>query len=280
MDVRSVGIIVNASKPAAVQAGVEVVGYLQERGIAVYEKPTHSDEVLSSTDLLIVLGGDGTVLAAARLAAPRGIPILAVHLGHFGFITEASPDSLGAAVDAALSGQCDVQERMLLLGQVIRAGTTEPEQTLVAVNDIVVASGAVRMVHVHTEIGGDAVATYAADGVIIASPTGSTGYSLSAGGPLVHPAVRALIITPIAPHTLSARTLMVPDTETIRLTVETQTRDAVAVTTDGQSNVPLTPGDSVVVTRAPYNARFLAVGGPNFYEKIRSRWHYAERLSH
>jgi NAD+ kinase len=277
--VHAVGLIINESKPAAIAAGEQVSSYLSSRGIAVEIVLTESAATLSNAcELLIVLGGDGTVLAAARLAAPRGVPVLAIHLGHFGFITEASPDALLEAVDAAITGACDTQERMLLHAVLTRSGY--PETTLIAMNDIVVASGAVRMVQVHMEVGSDLVATYAADGVIVASPTGSTGYSLSAGGPLVHPSVPAMIVTPIAPHTLSARTLIVPDSEAIRLTIDAETRDAVAVTADGQTNLPLTPGDVVTVTRAPYNAKFLSVGGPNFYQKIRSRWHYAERLSH
>lgn len=279
MSGKVVGLLANDSKPAAVETAARLAQLLIPRGVTVRMAPEHSDDEIAQSDFVVVFGGDGTVLAAARLVAERGTPLLAIHLGRFGFVTEAAPENLVEAVDAALDGRCEVHERMLLTGAIHRGGCSEAEQTLLAVNDIVVASGAVRMVHVHTQVGDDAIATYAADGVIVSSPTGSTGYSLSAGGPLVHPDVKALMITPIAPHTLSARTLLVPDSETIYLTVETQTRDAVAVTADGQTGVSLTPGDMVAISRAPYNVHLLAAGGPNFYQKIRSRWHYGERLT-
>lgn len=279
MSGKVVGLLANDTKPAAVETAAGLAQQLKQRGVQVRMAPESSDDEIAQCDFVVVFGGDGTVLAAARLVAEHGTPLLAIHLGRFGFVTEASPDNLIDAVDAALEGRCEVHERMLLAGAIYRGGSETAETQLLAVNDIVVASGAVRMVHVHTQVGKDAIATYAADGVIVSSPTGSTGYSLSAGGPLVHPDVRALMITPIAPHTLSARTLLVPDTETIFLTVEAQTRDAVAVTADGQTGLSLTPGDTVAISRAPYNVRMLAAGGPNFYQKIRSRWHYGERLT-
>jgi NAD+ kinase len=155
-------------------------------------------------------------------------------------------------------------------------------------NDVVVKSGATRLLHLRTAVGppdgsgdGDAdeVATYAADGVIVAAPTGSTSYSLSAGGPLVHPRAPVLLITPICPHTLNARSLIVPDTETVHLRVtEQDPRDTALVTVDGQIEVALRPGDAVEVSRAPFSARLLSVGGPNFYQKLRARWRYGERL--
>ena len=279
MSGKIVGLLANDSKPAALEAAVGLANVLTQRGVAVRIPPDYTDDEIAKSDFVVVFGGDGTVLSAARLVAAHGTPLLAIHLGRFGFVTEAAPENLDAAVTAALQGHCEVHERMLLAGALYRGDDPLPETHLLAMNDVVVASGAVRMVHVHTRVGEHAIATYAADGVIVSSPTGSTGYSLSAGGPLVHPDVRTLMITPIAPHTLSARTLLVPDTETIYLTIEAQTRDAVAVTADGQTGLSLSPGDTVAVSRAPYNVRLLAAGGPNFYQKIRSRWHYAERLS-
>nr|WP_309685505.1 NAD(+)/NADH kinase [Armatimonas sp.] len=279
MSGKIVGLLANDSKPAALEAAVGLAKVLTQRGVTVRMPPDYTDDEIAKSDFVVVFGGDGTVLSAARLVAAYGTPLLAIHLGRFGFVTEAAPENLDAAVTAALQGHCEVHERMLLAGALYRGDNPLPETHLLAMNDVVVASGAVRMVHVHTRVGEHAIATYAADGVIVSSPTGSTGYSLSAGGPLVHPDVRTLMITPIAPHTLSARTLLVPDTETIYLTIEAQTRDAVAVTADGQTGLSLSPGDTVAVSRAPYNVRLLAAGGPNFYQKIRSRWHYAERLS-
>ncbi|MBC8101308.1 MAG: NAD(+)/NADH kinase, partial [Cytophagales bacterium] len=274
---------------------------LRERGVAVRARELVAERIgqagcapaldneIAETDFVVVFGGDGTLLAAARLVAPHGTPILGIHLGHFGFITEAPPDNLFSAVDAALEGRAIVEERMMLAGQVIR-GDNAPDDascqctlpdSLLGMNDMVVASSAVRIVHITARIGGDLLATYAADGVIVASPTGSTGYSLSAGGPLVHPSVPGLIITPICAHTLNARALVIPDTETVHLTVEAHSSqgDGAVVSVDGQIETPLYPGDAVVIRRSPHRVKVLSVGGPNFYQKIRSKWHYGERIA-
>lgn len=293
----TVGVLTNEHNPAALDAARRLADWLRGRNVRVLAREsvagpltaggdsdvccTASDDQIAASDFVVVFGGDGTLLSAARLVAPFGTPILGIHLGHFGFLTAVAPEELFPAVEAALAGQCAVEERLMLRGEIRRvdADPATPPETLLAMNDIVTASSAVRMVHVRTRIGEDTLATYAADGVIVSSPTGSTGYSLSAGGPLVHPAAPVLVITPIAPHTLNARALIVPDQETVYLTIEAQTRDAVLVSVDGQIDVPIHPGDTVAVGRAPYNVRLLSVGGPSFYHKIRSRWHYGERVS-
>lgn len=293
---RTVGLLINETKPAALEAARRLLdAYRGREDVCLVARDAvarnlgsmmcvaDSDTAIAQSEFVIVFGGDGTLLAAARLVAPFGTPILGIHLGHFGFITEVAPENLVESVEDALTGRCKVEER-LMLSAVIRRADAPPEggngheETLVAMNDIVAASRAVRMVHVRTGIGDDHLATYAADGVIVSSPTGSTGYSLSAGGPLVHPAAPVLIVTPICPHTLSARTLIVPQSETVHLTIEGQTRDVVVVTADGQLDIILHPGDTVSVSRAPFNVKLLTAGGPNFYQKIRSRWHYGERV--
>jgi NAD+ kinase len=297
--VPTVGLLINETKPAALDAARRVTERLYSRGVAVRAHHIVADRIspsgctpsedadIATADFVVVLGGDGTLLAAARLVAPYGTPMLGVHLGHFGFITEAPPESLFSAVDAALAGRASIEERMMLTGTVRRAvGAPSPADdacsrpdALFGMNDVVVASKAVRLVHVTARISGTLLATYAADGVIVSSPTGSTGYSLSAGGPLVHPSVDCLIITPICPHTLNARAMVVPDTESVELTVESHGThaDGAVVTVDGQIEAPLQHGDTVSVHRSPHCVRVLSVGGPNFYQKIRSRWHYGER---
>lgn len=295
-----VGLLINETKPAAREAGAHLARDLEARGIFVLARAavaahvqgcagaTSDDEIATTTDFVVVLGGDGTILSAARLLAPHGTPFLGVHLGRFGFVTEVAPGNLLQAVHQVLDGNARVEERLMLEGSVTRAAASSDESapcpTLLGMNDVVVASAATRMVHVRAGIGGEILATYAADGVIVASPTGSTGYSLSAGGPLVHPSAPVLLVTPICPHTLNARTLVIPDTETVHLTVEgdggeahSGPRDLVSATVDGQIEVPVRVGDTVHVCRSPHTVRLLSVGGPSFYEKIRSRWHYGER---
>ncbi len=283
----TVGLLINEAKPEALAAAKGLVQALNERGVTVRARASMAERIAQEfccadeaeivrSDFVVVLGGDGTLLAAARLLASHGTPMLGIHLGRFGFIAEASPDELLRAVDKVLAGECAVDERMMLACTVHNGGPAQ--QTPLGMNDVVVASQATRMTHIRARVGEHTLATYAADGVIVASPTGSTGYSLSAGGPLVHPSTPVLLITPISPHTLNARTLVIPDTETVHLTVEGGERDVLTATVDGQIEAPLRAGDTVTVRRAPHNARLLSVGGPNFYDKIRARWHYGERL--
>jgi NAD+ kinase len=280
-----VGLLTNEMKPIAQVAAHQLSERLARRGIATASRPiggeAADDEAdFTPCDFVVVFGGDGTLLSAARRIAPLGIPLLGVHLGHFGFLAEVAIDDLGTAIERILDGDATIQERLMVQGTITRDGAPDDgTETLLGMNDFVVASRAVRMVHIRTEIGGEPLATYAADGVIVASPTGSTGYSLSAGGPLVHPGAPVLIVTPIAPHTLSARALVIPDTETVTLTVDSESRDSVVATVDGQIERPLRAGDRVQVRRAPFPVRLLGVGGSSFTAKIRERWHYGERIS-
>lgn len=296
--VQTVGLLINETKPAAVEEGRRLAAMLEQRGVRVLTQdaiatlledtscqgaPTR-DDVAKEADFVVVFGGDGTLLAACRTVAPYGTPILAIHLGHFGFLTQVAPENMFAAVDAALSGDCTIEERGMLQAAVRRAGadTVEECDILLGMNDVVVASGAVRLIYIQTKISGQIFATYAADGVIISSPTGSTGYSLSAGGPLVHPNAPVFIVAPICPHTLAARPLIIPDSETVELCIEPYRTDTSGVVSvDGQVEVPIRPGDTVTITRAPYNVKFLRAGDtPTFYEKIRTRWHYGERQTY
>lgn len=294
---QTVGLLINETKPAAVDAARDLARYLDRRGVATVSQdavatllsdtrceaaPTKGD-VAAQSDFVVVFGGDGTLLAACRAVAPFNKPILAAHLGHFGFLTQTSPDALHDAVDRVLHGGVAVEERGMLSVAVRRVGAdaVEPCDTLLAMNDVAVASGAVRLVYVQTRVDGELLATYAADGVIVATPTGSTGYSLSAGGPLVHPSAPVFVVSPICPHTLAARPLIIPDTQTVELCIEPHRSDTVGVASvDGQVELPLAPGDIVSVSQAAHRVKFLIAGdAPTFYEKIRTRWHYAERAN-
>jgi NAD+ kinase len=292
---KTVGLLINETKPAAVEAARELAAFLENSGVSVLSQdaiatllqdtgchavPTRDDVVVHS-DFIVVFGGDGTLLAACRTVAPHGKPILAAHLGHFGFLTQVSPEGLRGAVERVLADHVPIEERGMLQAQVRRAGSDNPSdcETLLGMNDVVVASGVVRLIYVQTKVGDELLATYAADGVIVATPTGSTGYSLSAGGPLVHPSAPVFVIAPISPHTLSARPMVIPNTETVSLCIEPHRTDTSGIASiDGQIEVEIAPGDIVTVSQAPYNVKFLRIGdSPSFYEKIRTRWHYGER---
>ena len=293
-----VGLLINESKPEALAAARQLARTLGARdGVSVRTIASTAEkidelrcsapgEAVAGSDFVVVLGGDGTLLAAARTLAPLGTPILGVHLGRFGFIAETDPEQLLGAVETVLRGEARIEERAMLACAVVRGGDGTRDELPLGMNDVVVRSSAARLLRVRTAVGhdgsraeADEVATYAADGVIVASPTGSTSYSLSAGGPLVQPTAPVLLITPICPHTLNARSLIVPDTATVHLSVaERDPRDTVIATVDGQVEVSLRADDRVEVRRAPRAARLLTVGGPNFYQKLRDRWHYGERL--
>src|SRR2546425_2175217 len=174
----------------------------------------HRQELAEVSDLLIVLGGDGTLLAAARAAAERRVPILPVNLGGLGFLTSVTREELYPLLEQVLADQHHVSERVILQAQGVPPG--ERIEKHLALNDAVLNKGAVaRMIDLDLRIDGDFVSKYRADGLIVSTPTGSTAYSLSAGGPIIHPVVAAFVITPICPHTLSDRPLVVPDTAVV-----------------------------------------------------------------
>lgn len=282
------GIMANAGKPAALEVAASADAYLHSRGFTVrlqnrvadaLGSPERGlpDDAVADVDAVLVLGGDGTILATARLCAPLGIPMLPVHVGRFGFLTAVAPEGLRAALDALLEGRYSQEERMMLWCETRRAG--ELQDTGLALNEIVVANGPLsRVLHLRTSIDGRFVTTYAADGIIVATPTGSTAYSLSAGGPLVHPALQAVLVTPVCPHTLTSRALLVPPSAEVTVVVERDPQDIVRVTIDGQLGFPLQAEDAIHIRRAPHQARFLSVGGADFYDKLQDKLHWGETL--
>jgi len=286
--INRVGVVVNTAKPAALKTARAAVSFLRGRvgslalqahvaeSFEMAEYRADDSEVVHS-DVVLVFGGDGTVLATSRKCAPAGTPMLPINLGRFGFLTEVIPDRLTDALERLLRGDFTIEERMMLRGELLRDG--EPQQEELALNDLVVAHGSlVRVLHLAMQINGKYVTTYAADGIIVATPTGSTAYSLSAGGPLVHPALSVMLITPICAHTLTTRALLIPDNQEITLEVESAEGESVRVTVDGQIAIPMLAGDSIRVTRAPYSARLITqIGGDTFYEKLQTKLHWGER---
>ncbi len=288
MDLHAVGLITNHDKSEAIAFAPRVVAWLEERGIGVrldagsateVGRPelAASDEELAELDLLITLGGDGTILAASRLAACTGVPILGVHMGRFGFIAESHPNDVQKHLDDLLAGRARLEERMMVQGEVVRGG--EVVHTATGLNDVVINKGTMaRLLHLRTSFGGDPVVRYPADGVIVATPTGSTAYALSAGGPLVEPTVQALVVVPICPHTLAARPLIVPADETVSVTVEIEDGEVLFMS-DSTQVFPLASGDRVDIRRAARSTRIVAVRRSTFYQKVRKRLLWGERLN-
>lgn len=287
--IRRVGVVVNIAKTGALKTARAAIGFLNDRveELALqkhvadaFDLPSHAadDEDVVKSDVVLVFGGDGTVLATSRKCAPAGTPMLPINLGRFGFLTEVIPDRLVNALERLLDGDYAIEERMMLRGELLREGAKQQEE--LALNDLVVAHGSlVRVLHLSMHINGKYVTTYAADGLILATPTGSTAYSLSAGGPLVHPALSVILITPICPHTLTSRALLVPDTHEVSLVADSGEGDTVRVTVDGQIGIPMLPGDTIKITRASTPARLITqIGGDTFYEKLQTKLHWGERV--
>ena len=284
-----IGIMANSGKEAALEIARAADVHLRARGVTVLVQQWVADALgqperglpdtlVVESEAVLVLGGDGTILATARLCAPCATPMLPVHLGRFGFLTEVAPTELALALDDLLEGAYHVEERMMLSGEAVQGGHVREQASVLALNDIVVANGPLsRVLHLSMAVNGKYVTTYAADGVILSTPTGSTAYSLSAGGPLVHPSLLTLLVTPICAHALTARPLLIPAGSEVSVTVDDDPHDIVRVTIDGQLGFPLQPGDEIRVRRAAHPAKILSVGGADFYDKLQNKLHWGER---
>ncbi len=231
-----------------------------------------SEEELARAGFALAIGGDGAFLKAARLAAPHGVPILGVNVGRLGFLTAVEPSSVDEAIDRVLRGEYELEERLMLQAVLVRGG--KPLRTYFGLNDAVVTRGVfARLVELEAYVGEELVGSFVGDGIIVATPTGSTAYSLSAGGPILHPELQALVLTPICPHTIGARTLVTLPGETVRIRLAhptTHSKDAM-LTVDGQAGEALLPGDEVQVARAPMRARLLRLEGRSFYTLMQAR---------
>jgi NAD+ kinase len=220
-------------------------------------------------DLAITLGGDGTLLSVAREVAPKGIPICGVNLGQLGYLTEIEVPELTPAMDKLIKGDYSIEERLMLDAVILRDGKELFVSS--AVNDVVITKGGFsRMIRLSLHLDGELAATYPADGLIVATSTGSTGYSLSAGGPIVNPRLKVIVLTPICPHTLHSRSLLAAEDEEIKVTVQA-THDDIVLTIDGQSVHKLQPDDAVIVRRSPVSARFVLLGGRTYSQTLRTK---------
>lgn len=283
-----VAIILNSEKADAVQLACEFVPWLHERGVQVVAEHdaaaamglsslSRDDKQLTSADFAIVLGGDGTLLRASRMMAPAGVPMFAVRFGKFGFMTDVEPADALVALTEILEGRYHIDERMMFRAAVYRSG--KRISSYGALNDVVIAKGPLaRMLRLATYVSEKYISTYAADGLVVATPTGSTAYSLSAGGPLVSPDLKVIIITPICPHTLNARSLIVASKEAVDVVVESDPGDVVMLTVDGQVGIALEPGDKVSVREAKSKTKLISIGERTFFDKLQTRLKWGDRF--
>jgi NAD+ kinase len=233
------------------------------------------EDLPGCNDLLVVLGGDGTLLSAARLAADRKVPILAVNLGSMGFLTTVSQDELYSILEDIFAGRHRISERVMLEAEIVRGGAVVRRQ--IALNDAVLNKAALaRIMDLELRVDGEYVTTYKADGLILSTPTGSTAYSLAAGGPIVYPSVEAFAIIPICPHTLTNRPLVIPDSATIEVDFQAGD-DAVFLTLDGQIGIELSRGDRTRVRKAAEKLLLVRPAKKTYYEVLRNKLKWGER---
>jgi NAD+ kinase len=283
---RKIGIISRPRRSNLSEVVPLLLRWLEERGVHVtYDQETagsvtgpskgHSrEQVASTSELLLVLGGDGTLLAAARVAAAKGIPILPINMGSLGFLTSFMLEELYPALEDILAGRLTISERVMLHVELHRSGKIIDKQSVL--NEVVVNKGALaRMIELELSIDNTFVCRYRADGLIVASPTGSTAYSLSAGGPIVHPAVESFIITPICPHTLSDRPVVVRDTSIIDVKLSAGT-ESVFLTLDGQKGIPLQATDHIGISRAAQLLKLIQTPKKSYFEILRNKLKWGE----
>jgi NAD+ kinase len=239
------------------EAGKRVI---QKKYIAPMEK------IVSECDMMIAFGGDGTILSTARLVGRAAVPILGVNLGKLGFLAELSVDEVESFVDDILNNQHVIEDRM-----VVKVTAEGHDVQMFGVNDVVIdKSNSSRVIDMDTYVNNDYLVTYSGDGIIVATPTGSTGYSLASGGPIVVPASDVLTITPISPHTLTARSVIVPDSSVIRVSIESGLQ-SVRVTADGQQEKIFTPPVNLFIQKADYTVKLVKRKDKSYYDVLRSK---------
>ena len=284
--VRRVGVVGRYDTPGIAKPLKRLAGFLGARGLTVFLEtetaaltrlPGYATasvaELGRRVDLVIVVGGDGTLLAVARQLASHRIPLIGVNQGRLGFLTDIALDDMETALAAMFDGRLSVEERMLLHARVLRAGVELASG--LAFNDVVINRGGFGgMIDLSVDVGESYVCDLRADGLIVATPTGSTAYAMSAHGPIVHPSVRAWSLVPISPHALTNRPIVIGDGERVRITL-TRARDA-AIHWDGQSHHDLQEGDRIEIEAAPFGVRLLHPQAYDYYAMLRKKLHWSE----
>jgi NAD+ kinase len=283
MSMDSVTIICKKDRPEPAEILKGLVPWLREQGLHILMTsraaegvsrsgiegvtPCAEEEMAGRTGLAVVLGGDGTMLGAARLLAPAGVPILGVNLGELGFITEVASQEVLSVMQSVLSGSCPVEERTMLSARILGGGD---ERERPALNDILVTRGSTpRIIALEVSVDDKFVNTFRADGIVIATPTGSTAYSLSADGPILYPTVDTLVMTPVCPHTLTNRPIVLPDNVEIRITLKSA--EEATVMHDGQVAGNIKAGQTVVIRTSPHKARLIMPPNRDHFAVLRGK---------
>jgi NAD+ kinase len=282
---KRIGIICKPGRPEPLAILKELLPWLGRKGCETFvdaETASALDvrgfsrtEIATTADVVFVLGGDGTMLSVSRLVAERGVPILGINLGTLGFITEINRDEIYEAVERMLAGGCAEEERVMLDAAVYRGVAKAADYTVL--NDVVINKGALaRIIDLEASVNGVYVTTFKADGLIIATPTGSTAYSLSAGGPILYPTLNCIVLTPICSHTLTNRPIVLPDDVRIEMTLKTLSED-VYLTLDGQVGFSLRMDDVIVISKSEFRTRLIIPFERDYFKVLRTKLKWGER---
>jgi len=280
-----VGLVVKRQRAEAAALAGTLAAHLRSRGATVLVEQemaalpdvrvVDKAAMVQTADLIVVLGGDGTLLGVARLAGARELHVLGINLGGLGFLTEVSTDDAVPALERVFAGDYQLDRRTTLAVRVLRHGTVVASSQVL--NDAVINKSALaRIIDLDTSVDGEYLCVYKADGLIVATPTGSTAYSLSAGGPLVGPGVEVMLLAPICPHTLTLRPLVLADTSIVRVQLRAPDQE-VFLTLDGQEGIPLRDGDVVEVARSPHIVALVRTVARSVLGVLRDKLHWGER---
>jgi NAD+ kinase len=273
--IQRVGVLMNTSKPNAKEVHAALIDWLKKRNIETIEcVGSVDDQALARADLFVCFGGDGTILQVAGKMVDRQIPVLGVNMGGLGFLTEVRIEELYDELKLIFSGHHQVQERMLLSARVSSKAKKESERRFQALNDIVVSrEGLSRFMSIQVDVGGELATRFYGDGVIVATPTGSTAYSLSAGGPIIHPSLDDLLVTPICAHASAIRPFVVSGSKTIRLqTLSGVNREQALVTADGQVDVQIDQDSVVEITRSASRFQLVKSSKRSYFETLQEKF--------
>ena len=274
------GIIAKPNEPRASTVAGTIAEWTERHGVTLLvdnslsvvppsSNPAPQEEVAASSDMLVVLGGDGTMIGAARLVSGRGTPVLGINLGWLGYLTEFAVEETVLALDHLLSGDYETERRMMLDWECLRNDVRVGAETVL--NDVAINRSALsRVIAIDCWIGNRAVTTYRGDGLIVATPTGSTAYNLSAGGPIVYPGTEAICLAPICPHTLTNRPIVLPDTVEVSLRIDTREQE-VMLTSDGQTGLPLVTGDVIKLRKSRKTFNTVLPRDRDYFQILRDK---------
>lgn len=285
---RTIGVVVKTDAKAASSTLAQLLADLRARGLttlldqasarlAPEQASVPRAELGRQCDLIIVIGGDGTLLHTGREVAAGGVPLLGVNLGRLGFMVDIAPDQLSQSLGRILDGEYAIEERLILAA----SSAAQPERQHLAINDVVVRHRRyVRMLEFSTHANGTFISQHRADGIIVSTPTGSTAYALSSGGPMMHPDLAAIALVPISPHTLSDRPLILAGDTRLEVEIVDHPDNAALFTCDGQFNVELEPGDRLLVQRSPHRMRLVHPPEHDYFSILRGKLHWGRGRDH